>query len=154
MEEGVKRRLVELATSAKEMATTKEWEKGPWLAQLEWTLKKAGKSRGVVSSIFFIVIFAQATLRCKNKKNLNLNTTRCKYQKTRRGSVLSLLLHPVSYSVQRVSTQILQQRWLELRQRQRRNGQIAYRLRSEDGSDPWSAPWQSAVGLGRDDISR
>jgi hypothetical protein len=29
MEEGVKRRLVELATSAKEMATTKEWEKDP-----------------------------------------------------------------------------------------------------------------------------
>jgi DNA polymerase gamma 1 len=45
MEEGVKRRLVELATIAKEMATTKEWEKDPWLAQLNWTLKRQ-ESRG------------------------------------------------------------------------------------------------------------
>ncbi|KAF8327638.1 hypothetical protein F5887DRAFT_1190097 [Amanita rubescens] len=29
------------------MTTTREWEKNPWLAQLDWTLKKAGKSRGV-----------------------------------------------------------------------------------------------------------
>ena len=96
MEEGVKRRLVELATSAKEMATTKEWEKDPWLAQLDWSLKKAGKSRGVVSSIFFVVIFAQSTLRYKNKKNKNQNMTRCKYRKSRRGWVPSLLLPPVS----------------------------------------------------------
>ncbi|KAF8336700.1 hypothetical protein F5887DRAFT_986685, partial [Amanita rubescens] len=48
MEEGVKRMLIELETSAKEMTTTGEREKDPWLAQLDWTLKKARKSRGVV----------------------------------------------------------------------------------------------------------
>jgi DNA polymerase gamma 1 len=55
MEESVKRRLIKLATSAKEMMMTREWEKDLWLAQLDWTLKKVGKSRGVVSSVFFFV---------------------------------------------------------------------------------------------------
>ena len=57
MEEGVKRRLIELATTAKEMTTTGGWEKDPWLAQLDWTLKKAGRSRGVVSDTFFVAFF-------------------------------------------------------------------------------------------------
>ncbi|KAF8347323.1 DNA polymerase family A-domain-containing protein [Amanita rubescens] len=32
-----------LATSAKEMTTTREWEKDPWSAQLDWTLKNRGE---------------------------------------------------------------------------------------------------------------
>jgi len=38
----VKRRLIEFGD---EMARTKECEKDLWLVQLDWTLKKAGKSR-------------------------------------------------------------------------------------------------------------
>ena len=44
MEEGVKRRLIEL---------TRQRVSG--LAQLDWTLKKAGKSRRVVSSTFLLI---------------------------------------------------------------------------------------------------
>ena len=46
MEEGVKRRLVELAMSAKEMAATNEWEKDPWLAQLGLDVEKGWKVEG------------------------------------------------------------------------------------------------------------
>jgi hypothetical protein len=47
--------MIELATSAKEMATTNGREKDPWLAQLDWTLENL---RGdVVSSAFFVAIF-------------------------------------------------------------------------------------------------
>ena len=56
MEEGVKTRLIELATSAKEMTTTRKLKKEPWLAQLDWTLKKAEKSRGVVNSVLFSLL--------------------------------------------------------------------------------------------------
>ena len=56
MEESLKKRLIELATNTKEMTTKREWEKDPWLAQLDWTLKKAGKSRGVVSSVLFSLL--------------------------------------------------------------------------------------------------
>lgn len=55
MEERVKKRLLELAASAKQLADSREWEKDPWLSQFDWTLKKAGKSRGVVSSVFLFV---------------------------------------------------------------------------------------------------
>lgn len=43
----VKARLVELAEQAKELANDGSWRENPWLAQLDWTPKVAGKSRGV-----------------------------------------------------------------------------------------------------------
>ncbi|KAH7908894.1 DNA polymerase family A-domain-containing protein [Hygrophoropsis aurantiaca] len=44
----VKNRLVDLAKDAKEMMTSESWKENPWLAQLDWTPKVAGKSRGVL----------------------------------------------------------------------------------------------------------
>ncbi|KAG2067134.1 hypothetical protein BDR04DRAFT_1159428 [Suillus decipiens] len=44
----VKRRLVELAEQAKDRMGDESWKDDPWLSQLDWTPKVAGKSRGVV----------------------------------------------------------------------------------------------------------
>jgi DNA polymerase gamma 1 len=44
----VKRRLVELAEQAKDAMKDESWKDDPWLSQLDWTPKVAGKSRGVV----------------------------------------------------------------------------------------------------------
>jgi DNA polymerase gamma 1 len=44
----VKRRLVELADQAKDRMEDESWKDDPWLSQLDWTPKVAGKSRGVV----------------------------------------------------------------------------------------------------------
>ncbi|KAG1748455.1 DNA polymerase family A-domain-containing protein [Suillus paluster] len=44
----VKRRLVELAEQAKDKMDDESWKDDPWLSQLDWTPKVAGKSRGVV----------------------------------------------------------------------------------------------------------
>ncbi|KAH7927291.1 gamma DNA-directed DNA polymerase [Leucogyrophana mollusca] len=45
----VKKRLVELAEEARGMMESESWKENPWLAQLDWTPKVAGKSRGVLS---------------------------------------------------------------------------------------------------------
>jgi DNA polymerase gamma 1 len=47
LEEGVKRRLVDLAIGAKSMAENEKWKDDVWLQQLDWTPKIAGKSRGI-----------------------------------------------------------------------------------------------------------
>ncbi|KAH9963726.1 gamma DNA-directed DNA polymerase [Lactifluus volemus] len=47
LEEGVKKRLVNLAIEAKNMAENEKWRDDVWLQQLDWTPKVAGKSRGV-----------------------------------------------------------------------------------------------------------
>jgi hypothetical protein len=45
MEEGVKKRLIELVMSAKEIATTRGLEKDPWLAR-GLDIEKGGKIEG------------------------------------------------------------------------------------------------------------
>ncbi|KAF7800115.1 hypothetical protein EIP86_011360 [Pleurotus ostreatoroseus] len=49
LEDKVKFRLHELAYQAKAMAETEQWKGDPWLSQLDWTPKVAGKTRGVYS---------------------------------------------------------------------------------------------------------
>ncbi|KAG1763684.1 DNA polymerase family A-domain-containing protein [Suillus occidentalis] len=44
----VKKRLVELAEQAKDRMEDESWKDDPWLSQLDWTPKVAGKSRGVM----------------------------------------------------------------------------------------------------------
>jgi DNA polymerase gamma 1 len=58
LNEGVKKRLVNLATEARDMAENERWKGDVWLRQLDWTPKVAGKSRGIgisetVSSLSF-----------------------------------------------------------------------------------------------------
>ncbi len=48
LEEGVKKRLVDLAVEAKDMMENGSWQDDVWLRQLDWTPKVAGKSRGIV----------------------------------------------------------------------------------------------------------
>ena len=47
LEEGVKKRLVNLAVEAKNLMENEKWRDDVWLQQLDWTPKVAGKSRGV-----------------------------------------------------------------------------------------------------------
>jgi len=47
LEEGVKKRLVNLAVEARSMMENEKWKDDVWLRQLDWTPKVAGKSRGV-----------------------------------------------------------------------------------------------------------
>ncbi|KIJ11720.1 hypothetical protein PAXINDRAFT_181805 [Paxillus involutus ATCC 200175] len=49
LEVKVKRHLAYLAEEAKDMMEDGSWKESPWLAQLDWTPKVAGKSRGVYS---------------------------------------------------------------------------------------------------------
>ncbi|CCM05834.1 uncharacterized protein FIBRA_08070 [Fibroporia radiculosa] len=48
LEQGVKRRLHDLAHDAKEMMQSEKWKEDVWLSQLDWTPKVASKTRGVV----------------------------------------------------------------------------------------------------------
>ncbi|KAI0690498.1 gamma DNA-directed DNA polymerase [Cerioporus squamosus] len=48
LEDKVKGRLIDLAHEAKALMESGKWKEDPWLAQLDWTPKVAGKSRGVV----------------------------------------------------------------------------------------------------------
>ena len=48
LEEGVKRRLVELAEEVREWMKNDRWKEDVWLSQLDWTPKVAGKSRGIL----------------------------------------------------------------------------------------------------------
>ncbi|KAI6157921.1 DNA polymerase family A-domain-containing protein [Pisolithus tinctorius] len=50
LEAKVKKRLIDLAEDAKLMMEDGLWKESPWLAQLDWTPKVAGKSRGVADS--------------------------------------------------------------------------------------------------------
>lgn len=64
MEERVKKRLVELAASAKQLADSREWKRDwHWMSQFDWNPKKAGKSRGVVSCVFSFLFIID--LRCR-----------------------------------------------------------------------------------------
>lgn len=48
MEEGIKQKLKGIAEGARQFLETPEvWQDDPWLSQLDWTPKVAGKSRGV-----------------------------------------------------------------------------------------------------------
>ncbi|KAI9511049.1 DNA polymerase family A-domain-containing protein [Russula earlei] len=47
LEEGVKRRLVNLAIAARNMVENEQWRDDVWLRQLDWTPKVAKKSRGI-----------------------------------------------------------------------------------------------------------
>ena len=49
LETRVKDRLVNLAHQAKGMMDDGSWKENPWLAQLDWTPKVAGKSRGILA---------------------------------------------------------------------------------------------------------
>ena len=46
----VKRRLVDLAEETKGKMEDGSWKDDPWLSQLDWTPKVAGKSRGIVTT--------------------------------------------------------------------------------------------------------
>ncbi len=49
MEEGVKEKLRKMAEGARLLVDEPEkWQQDPWLSQLDWTPKVAGKSRGVI----------------------------------------------------------------------------------------------------------
>ena len=50
LEEGVKKRLVNLAVEARSMMENEIWKDDVWLRQLDWTPKAAGKSRGIGTS--------------------------------------------------------------------------------------------------------
>ena len=59
MEEGVKKRLKEIAEGARCLVDTPEtWKEDPWLNQLDWTPKVAGKSRGIVPQVGRLVCFS------------------------------------------------------------------------------------------------
>ncbi|KAI6021535.1 DNA polymerase family A-domain-containing protein [Pisolithus microcarpus] len=49
LEAKVKKRLIDLAEGAKSMMEDGSWKESPWLGQLDWTPKVAGKSRGVIA---------------------------------------------------------------------------------------------------------
>ncbi|KAG6329337.1 hypothetical protein ID866_9752, partial [Astraeus odoratus] len=49
LEAKVKKRLIGLADEAKNMMVDQSWKDNPWLAQLDWTPKVVGKSRGAFS---------------------------------------------------------------------------------------------------------
>ena len=49
MEEKVQAKLKKLAEEAKSLMESDKWKGDPWLSQLDWTPKVAGKSRGVVA---------------------------------------------------------------------------------------------------------
>ncbi|KAF8895021.1 gamma DNA-directed DNA polymerase [Gymnopilus junonius] len=48
MEEKVQAKLKKLAEDAKNLMDVNKWKTDPWLSQLDWTPKVAGKSRGVI----------------------------------------------------------------------------------------------------------
>lgn len=57
MEEGVKRKLKALAQEAKALMNTEGvWQNDPWLSQLDWTPKVAGKSRGIIAQEVLILL--------------------------------------------------------------------------------------------------
>ncbi|OCH84282.1 gamma DNA-directed DNA polymerase, partial [Obba rivulosa] len=45
--DGIKKRLIDLALEAKEMVEGEKWKDDPWLSQMDWTPKVAGKTRGI-----------------------------------------------------------------------------------------------------------
>jgi DNA polymerase gamma 1 len=53
MEEKVKTRLLQLAEEARGMMESGKWKEDVWLSQLDWTPKRAGKSRGVEPEVSF-----------------------------------------------------------------------------------------------------
>lgn len=58
MEEGVKQKLKEIAEGARCFVDTPEvWKQDPWLNQLNWTPKVAGKSRGIVPQVGRLAYF-------------------------------------------------------------------------------------------------
>lgn len=48
LDEKIKIRLIDLAHQAKGMMDSESWRRDPWLSQLDWTPKVAGKSRGIL----------------------------------------------------------------------------------------------------------
>lgn len=56
----VKERLLELAVEAKDMMEGERWKDDVWLAQLDWTPKIAGPSRGVYPVRFFLNLNARS----------------------------------------------------------------------------------------------
>jgi hypothetical protein len=66
MEEGVKRRLIELELGDKRKEKSRQREeKDLWLAQLDWTSKKVTTSRSVVSNAFFVAVFIFVLLKLR-----------------------------------------------------------------------------------------
>lgn len=61
LEEGVKTRLVNLATEARNAMESEKWKDDIWLRQLDWTPKVAGKSRGIGTSdaVSFFLFFLE-----------------------------------------------------------------------------------------------
>jgi DNA polymerase gamma 1 len=61
LEEGVKTRLVNLATEARDAMENEKWKDDVWLRQLDWTPKVAGKSRGIGTSdaVSFFLCFLE-----------------------------------------------------------------------------------------------
>ena len=51
MEDKVQRKLETLAEEAFAMAESEKWKDNPWLSQLDWTPKVAGKSRGILPPV-------------------------------------------------------------------------------------------------------
>jgi DNA polymerase gamma 1 len=53
LDEKIKKRLVEMAVDAKNLAEDEKWKGDPWLEQMDWTPKKAGPSRGIISEVSY-----------------------------------------------------------------------------------------------------
>lgn len=104
----MKKRLIEFKAM-------REWEEGSWLAQLDCTLKKAGKSRSVVSSAFVVTIFLFCSSFVKVQEHDEAEPEHDALQVPEDPVWLGTLV--TSPSGQRLSTQILEQRRLELRRR-------------------------------------
>ncbi len=85
-EEKIKRRLVEIAEDAKDLAVGEAWKDDVWLNQMDWTPKTPGKSRGIavvlkstrVSSILFACasILSHFNPQSKSKRKPTSNDSR------------------------------------------------------------------------------
>ncbi|KAI0297802.1 gamma DNA-directed DNA polymerase [Multifurca ochricompacta] len=67
LEEGVKKRLADLAVEAKRMMENERWRDDVWLRQLDWTPKAAGKSRGVSVLELYVLSLLPYTARIVNR---------------------------------------------------------------------------------------
>ena len=71
LEEGVKKRLENLAIEARNMMENEKWIDDVWLRQLDWTPKVAGKSRGIgiLETVrllsFFLLCYAERCQRLR-----------------------------------------------------------------------------------------
>ncbi|KXN84811.1 DNA polymerase subunit gamma-1 [Leucoagaricus sp. SymC.cos] len=105
MDEGVKQKLKEIAEGVREFVDMPEaWQQDPWLSQLDWTPKVAGKSRGINTEPVEVEIPAQSTENGKPAWYMDIQSGPLKSRAMER--ILPLLLklsyrgYPVRFSSQ------------------------------------------------------